>query len=122
MDDRIDHRLIVIPAKWQLARQYLVEDDTQGPDVGAGPRSSPLACSGDMKATVPIVVWLFVRELPPRSLARPKSMTLAWPFPVTMMLAPFMSLWMMSLRWASPRPAATWPAILSASVGSRGHA
>ena len=91
MEDRINHGLVVIPAEGQLAREHLVEDDTQRPDVGAWAQLVPACLFGRHVGHGPQCRWLLVSELPPLSLARPKSMTLAWLFGVTMMLALLMS-------------------------------
>ena len=74
--------------------------------------ATPVACSGDMYAAVPTTIpdavkpsaTVVAREGASSgvsdSFARPKSMTLAWPSPVTMMLAGFRSRWMMPVSCA----------------------
>ena len=59
---------------------------------------SPLSCSGDMYAGVPMLTVSLV--LPVRSTAAPKSVTFTSVPPATMMLAGLMSRWITPSRHA----------------------
>ena len=86
----------------------------------AGPVSSPRACSGDMKAGVPIDSPCIVIDDSPEMRAIPKSATRIPPSGSMRMLLGLMSRWTTPASWASASASAAATPICAVCRQSRG--